>query len=734
MDKWMKRSVELLTSLSFGKDGDVAVIPYYPQKIEISGSEAKYFRRTTPESAGVSSKRLYNMLCELESERRSNIHNLLILRDGEVICECSRDGYSSSVWHLSHSMSKTVTGMAIGMLWDEGKINLTDKLCELFPEVPYKDKKFAQITVEHLLSMQSGVPFAEAGAVTETGWTEAFFASGLNFTPGTSFAYNSMNSYILARIVCRVTGQSLTQFLEQKLFSPLHISNYYWEVGPEGVEKGGWGLFLSAESWAKLGQMILDRGVFEGKRILSEEWVECSTKLHAIAPMIDGDFNYAYQMWVGRNTEEILFNGMLGQNVWICPKNRFVVAINSGNNELFQLSPTLDIIRKYLGCEIEDETVRSDVRALRERESRFYDSRRWVRPLEKRRGLRYFLHLRSRYAFDERWEPILGEYRVMKNNVSVLPLFVISMQNNFKAGIDRFELLRQGDELIFAFREGGEEYAVNVGLYGYRRQVLEFRGERYVAEVMGEALSDAGGAEEFRIEFVFPEMPNTRMIRFRLLEDGCVDMVLMELPNNRIVDKVIESVSETNALARFAIGLLEKRYGEGFLEKKAEEVFTPRLTAVSTLCPECDKILEAANARAAEESIGVRFVRAVVGRFFKESVGIAEINEVPKGNALPVAGEKKKDGLFARLFNKKEKASADLEPAEDEAKAKSDAAQSESALGSAESEAVQSAGDTGSVESGTTQDERNTGLVEIEAMESESALGSAESESDADSV
>lgn len=667
MDKWLKRSVELLTSISFGKDGDVSVVPYYPQKTEISASEAKYFKRTTPESASVSSKRIYNMLCELEGERRSNIHNLLVLRDGEVICECSRPGYSTSTWHLSHSMSKTVTGMAIGMLWDDGRIKLSDKLCTLMPDVAYKDKKFAQITVEHLLSMQSGVPFAEAGAVTEVGWTEAFFNSGLKFAPGTSFAYNSMNSYILARLVVRITGMRFTDFLRERLFEPLGIENYFWEIGPEGVEKGGWGLFLSPESWAKLGQMILEGGVFEGKRILSEDWVRRSTKKHAVAPMVDGDFNYAYQMWVGRNTEEILFNGMLGQNVWICPKNRFVVVVNSGNNELFQLSPTLDIIRKYLGCDINDELSRGDGRALSEKQAHFYDSRRWVRPLEKKRGLRYFLHLRSRYAFDERWDGVLGEYKTTKNNASVLPLFVVSMQNNFKAGIDLIKLSRDGDGLIFAFREGGELYEVNVGLYGYVRQVLDFRGERYIADVMGEALSDAGGAEEFRIEFVFPEMPNTRMIRIRRGEDGTLDVVLLELPNNRIVDKVLESVSETNALARLAIGLLERRYGEGFLERKAEEVFTPRLTAVSVGYSECDKILAEANAKLAEESAGVRLVRAVVGRFFKESIGIAEVNEIPEGALLPTDSGKNKKGFFSKLFNKKEKDGiADTKKSEDD--------------------------------------------------------------------
>lgn len=655
MDKWFKRTVELLTSISFNKDGDRSVIPYYPQKTVISGDEERYFRRTIPESFGISSKRLYNMLCELEAEHRANIHNLLIIAGGEVICECSRDGYGTNTWHLSHSMSKTVTGMAIGMLCDDGLLSVNDKLVKLFPEVPYKDKRFAQITVEHLLAMQSGVPFAEAGAVTETSWTEAFFASGLKYTPGTSFTYNSMNSYILARIVTRITGKSLTDFLEERLFGPLKIKNYFWEIGPEGVEKGGWGLFLSPESWGKIGWMLLEGGVFEGQRILSEEWCERSTTMHAEAPMADGDFNYAYQIWVGRSNEEILFNGMLGQNVWLCPKNNIVAVINSGNNELFQLSPAMDIIRKYLGCDIEDGLSRQDIRALHEREAHFFDSRKWVRPLEKKRGLLYFLHLRSRFAYDERWSALEGEYLMMKNNVSILPLFVVSMQNNFKAGIERFSFERVGEELIFSFVEGGEAYSVEVGLYEYRRCVLDFRGEKYIAEVMGEALLDAVGEEEYRIEFVFPEMPNTRMIKMKRGEDGRLDLEFSEVPNNAIVDKLLSRVPHTSSIAGFAIDLLERRFGESFIEKKVEEVFTPRLVAARADCECREGILAKANAEAAVESSAVKFVRAIVDRFFKESVGIPEVNAIPEGMEQSGESEGKRRGLLSRIFSKKKK-------------------------------------------------------------------------------
>ena len=652
MDNWLKRAATLITSLAFSGDSSPSVVPFYPQKLMISGEERRYFERTLPERFGISSARIYNMLCELEGEKRANVHNLLILAGGEVIAECSRDGYSTGTWHLSHSMSKTVTGMAVGMLVDDGLLSVDTPLVKIFPEIPYKDKRFSQITVKHLLAMQTGVPFAEAGSVTETKWLETFFSSTLKFAPGAGFSYNSMNSYVLARIVARISGRSLTDLLEERLFSPLGITNYFWEMGPEGVEKGGWGLFLSPESWAKIGYTVLSGGVFEDKRILSEEWIEESTAYHSESPMINGDFNYAYQLWVGRNTEEILFNGMLGQNVWICPKNNLVVVINCGNNELFQMSPALDIIRKYLGCDIEDSLSRRDVRVLHEREAHFFDSRRWVRPLEKKRGLLYFLHIRSKIAFDERWSHILGSYAFPKNNVSMLPLFIAGMQNNMAAGIESFTFERIGDSLIFSFTEGGEGYAVEVGLYEYKTAVLDFRGEKYSISVMGEALLNERGEEEYRIELLFPEMPNTRMIRMTF-DGGGLQVEFTESPNNRIVDMLLARVPETSSVAGFAITLLERRFGEDFIEKKVEEIFSPKLTGIDVTLPDSEEIIRELEEERAEESSTVKVLKALVARFFKESVGIPEVRS-DGSERIEQSTEKEEPtrGLFGGLFAK----------------------------------------------------------------------------------
>ena len=151
MERWVKRTIELGSGLVFTGKSNPSVIPYYPQKTEISGEEQPYFKRTTPEKKGVSSGRILAMLKALEKDKRCNIHSFLCLKDGEVISECSHPGYSVNVWHLSHSMSKTVTGIAIGMLVDDGKLDVSTRLCDLFPGRAYKDSRFERITVKHLL-------------------------------------------------------------------------------------------------------------------------------------------------------------------------------------------------------------------------------------------------------------------------------------------------------------------------------------------------------------------------------------------------------------------------------------------------------------------------------------------------------------------------------------------------------------------------------------------------------
>lgn len=619
MEKWKRRALDLVASLILGGKRDMSVVPYYPQKTEVGGREDAYFKRTVPEKCGISSKRIYNMLCELEEEPRANVHSLMVLCHGRVICECSAKGYSTGEWHTSHSMAKSVCGMIIGRLVDRGALSLDMRIVDIFPEMPYKDKKMALITVGNLLTMTSGVDFAEAGAITETEWTRAYFGATVRFAPGTKFAYNSMNSYILARIAERVTGRSFGDLAHEEIFAPLGILSYLWEKGPEGTEKGGWGLYMAAESWAKLGVMILRGGVFERKRILSEKWVAEAAATSVQTPPSKGSFDYGYHLWTGRGSGEILFNGMLGQNVWICPRNDIVAVITSGNDEFFQDSPALEIIRKNLGGELKDSLSYRDIKILLRKQESFFDCRRWVRPLRQSRGLAFLLGIRSRGEFDNRWTRILGSYGVVDNTVSLMPLILRVMQNNLNTSIERITLTRRGDSLILIFREGGKDIEIGVGLYGYRENYIMLGGETYSVRAAGEAYLNACREIEYRIELILPETAHTRMIRIKSKGEGMLDFQFGERPNHRLAENVLKGYTSDGGVIAFAYGILERRIGRVELERIVKNIFSPTLEGINLAINDYEAILKKANASRSAESSATKILRAVITRFFSEN-------------------------------------------------------------------------------------------------------------------
>ncbi len=613
-DRWKLRAAELLFGIAVTGKGNPAVIPYTPAKTDVSAPERRELERTTPEREGVASGRLCKMYREIEAEHHANIHSVLIVRNGKVISECSRAGYGTNIRHLSHSMSKTLTGIAIGMLCDDGKLSEDTKLTALFPEYQTTDKRFGSMTVKHLLTMTSGVPFSEAGSVTEEEWTRAFFASKLSFAPGEMFAYNSMNSYILARTVTRISGKSLLDFLKERLFAPLGIKNVFWEEGPEGTEKGGWGVFLSAESWAKVGMMMGALGTYGGERILSEEWVVKATSTHANTPEPIGDFNYGYQLWVSRENDDFLFNGMLGQNVWVCPKNNIVAVVLSGNNEIFQACPTIEIIKRHLGGELDGNGEYSGITLteLREKEKSFCSERAWIKPKSPRRGITYSLGIRRRRPFQKQWGSILGSYSFARNNQSILPFFIRLMQNNYIGGIESFTLERAGAHLFFTSKEGGVDHRFEIGFYGYKETVLDFGGEKYIVRAIGDTVEDENHHIFYKIELIFPEMPNSRKIRITVSDDGRMVVRMTEMPNHKIAESLVEGIYATNPKLAFLVSLLERRLGDKFLNKKLNMLFSPTLVGANTSSPHYRSIIASENKKTEAEAKKSRSVAALI--------------------------------------------------------------------------------------------------------------------------
>ena len=124
-----------------------------------------------------------------------------------------------------------------------------------------------------------------AAADSTMNWVRQFLSYPVEYEPGEVYCYNSVGTYMLSAIVQKVTGKKMIELLKERIFSPLGIENAYWLESPQGINYGGWGLYLKTEDLAKAGQLILDRGKWNGKQLISEEWIdEMSKKTGKLCP------------------------------------------------------------------------------------------------------------------------------------------------------------------------------------------------------------------------------------------------------------------------------------------------------------------------------------------------------------------------------------------------------------------------------------------------------------------
>lgn len=622
MENYKKKAIDLISNLLLEYKYDPTVVAYYPAKTRIMKNDRRALPVGAPQAHGIPSGVLVDLLRSLENEPRANVHSIVIVKDGAVIAKAAAPGYSTALPHLSHSMSKTVTGMLISALFDRGALAPTDKVTDIFSEFRPKDERFYKMTVKHLLTMSSGVAFAEVGSVTESEWTRAFFESEMMFAPGEKFNYNSMNSYILMRIADRIAhrvwGTDADVVLKEFLLAPMGIDNWFWEKSPEGIYKGGWGLYLSAESWARLGVMMMQGGVFGGRRILSEESVKSATSAAISVPPEISPYDYGHQLWVERDGGGFLFNGMLGQNVWICPKRKIVVAVMAGSCELMQGSPAVSLIRESL-------SKKGDItgRASRDLENKckdFFTSREWITLHAPLRGLPYLLGLKNRTPFDKALLPLIDKYVFPTNNLGILPSFVSVMQNNYGGGIKSLEFSHRGGLLHMCVELGVGVVDLDLGIYSYADGILIQQQERYLVKGAISADTDGDGGLIYHIELIFPELPNTRRITLTLSPDGRLHMLLREVPDERLSPDLLRAAAMTNPKLSSLFTLLERTLGHDYIGTKFGELFSPEVSAFSANSPNLDSLLREENERIAARINSSRLVRSIVSRFSAEDM------------------------------------------------------------------------------------------------------------------
>ena len=538
-----------------------------------AGEVCQPFPRTSPESQGISSRHIRSFLEELRGDPALYTHEVMILRNGQVLCEAAYGGQDLRTAKYAFSACKSVTSLAVGLLIDDGAVSTGDEVAAFFeePGSAALRRRLRGLTVEDLLTMRSGIPFTEAETLTEPDWVRRFLSAAPRSEPGTEFSYNSLNSYMLAAIVCRKTGKSLTGFLGERLFTPMGISGFHWEVCPGGIEKGGWGLYIKPEDLAKLGQLVMNGGVWQGQRLLSQAYIDAATAVHAQVPEGLGDFDYGYQIWVGRHENAFLFNGMLGQNLLGFKDSGIIVLSHAGADTDFQTSRYFEIVSRYFGGAFPDrlradETAR---KALAEtvRELSAYNSA----PLPPGEQARVFLN-RSFAVRDGK-----------AASAGLLPLALQALHNNYTAGVESIGISVKGDVPELIYREKDALYRFPVGLGRPAVTRLEFRGNVFEAAVSGRFTHDEEERPVFYVKLEFMETPCVRIIK--LVLDG--DRMLLRQSETPGVPYVSGKLCEAAQSALYRPLLLVAAGGteEDFLRYKTLQVLSPEL-----VCRDSEKL------------------------------------------------------------------------------------------------------------------------------------------------
>ena len=558
---------ELVLNMILGKTGGTRV-DYFPQKPDFP-FDAVYeqaFVRATPESQGISSDLFAALLRELDASKDTDMHHFMALRHGKVICECNFAPYPKGMWHITHSMCKSITGMAIGMLIEEEKLKLDENIYDIFPNHINAFSKIFRpvITVENLLTMTSGVTFNESGIVSGNDWLGSFLNASVNGKPGTEFQYNSLNTYVLSAIVTKRTGETLTEYLTPRLFGPLGITKYYWETCPKGITKGGWGLFLCAEDMAKLGQLYLQKGKWNGQQLVSEYWIEISTARHLKTQ--NDTYGYGYQLWMEQRPGSFEYNGMLGQNVIIYPDMDMVLVTNAGNKEMFQDCIMLNIIRKYFPVNYHPADVLPEnplsysllKRLCGELENGENNNRStslrggWKRNVVSRRK-----HSDKKYSYrisaavdrpsdhHSFMRAVSGRTYVMEQqNIGIAPLFVQVFHNNMTDGISEISFTYDAGNFWISFTEGEVIHKLPVGFGKAADGCVDLHGEHYLVATLGEFARDENDIPVLKLEVTFIEECVKRKAHIFFHEDNGIEIRWNETPGKKMILAGLSSITE----------------------------------------------------------------------------------------------------------------------------------------------------------------------------------------------
>ncbi|MBQ2846636.1 MAG: serine hydrolase [Clostridia bacterium] len=463
-----------------------------------------------PEQVGISSNEIEAFIKDIEASG-IEAHSMKIIRHGKTAFECYRHPYNSETPHIMYSVSKSFTSVAMGFAIDEGLVKLDTKVIDIFPE--YRPKKYddnlEKMTVYHLLTMTAGKDVSLISDKTKGDWVGQFFSSRWGFAPGEGWKYISENTYMCCAIIKRLTGMGVIDYLKPKLFEPLGITRRpFWESDPEGLEAGGWGLFITTDELARFTLCLHQGGVYDGVQVIPAWYVEEATKKQVENPQYsdrDACCGYGYFFWLNDLKNSYRSDGMFSQFGISFADYDAVLAFTC--SEVFEQKARDCIFRHFPHmfideCETEPEDAVKELSLLP------------LSPIEAapRSVLEEFvagkiIHFGKNLILNAAGWP-----------VSMLPMAVVYMSANRAGNIDNVILEFNENECTMTWDEGKEHNTVVCGMDGK---------ERYSKIRLGEIKFTAVSSAAWRSDSVLE-------IRMRPLESICERRITLEFKGQNV--------------------------------------------------------------------------------------------------------------------------------------------------------------------------------------------------------
>lgn len=567
------KSLNLLRNLLDTTKQTTALINFPEKKPLLKPSENKYFQRVTPESCGIDSQLVIDFINELYNSKTVGLQNITLMRKDRIFFEADIGIQNSAYCKATFSEAKTVVALAVGMLVTQGKLKLSEKICDIFADkiTPVLKLRLKNLTVKHLLTMTSGITFNELECMTSSDWIKSYLNSDISGTIGKTFRYNSLNSYMLSAIICKRTGMSLSDYLASTLFKILEITDFYWEKCPNGIEKGGWGLYLHREDLLKLGLLVMQNGFWKGKKIIASKYVMDMTSTKTETPLDYGDYNYGFHTWCGRNDNKFLFNGMLGQNLIGYRTNEIIINANCGNCDIFQQNEFFDICDKYFGKDfktsLQDNDKQKDIESIKQKLKKpkkpisFLESSIITRNLEQ--DLKA-IHQKEFYVNSQ-------------NAVSLgfAPLLMQCIQCNYASGLEKILFRKKENTLEMVFFETNEIHNIEVGFENAIINNVEIGGNFFVVAAKGVFCENEFNTPILKIQCEFLETPFSRTFIF-YLEENNYYAVFKEQPANMVTEN-LQRLSEFVSMGGQITESIFSKLDSDYIIAKLRKSFSPTL-------------------------------------------------------------------------------------------------------------------------------------------------------------